>query len=108
MHIGFIGLGKLGLPCAIATAEKGHSVVGYDVNPAINSSRHPRELLYTQETDETGKGTIQLMLNATTLRIVDSLEEVISHAELIFIAVQTPHQAQYEWSRTYSRYPRRF
>lgn len=96
MHIGFIGLGKLGLPCAIATAAKGHSVVGYDVNPAINSSRHPRELLLTHELDETGKGTIQAMLDATTLQIVDSLEEVVSHAELIFIAVQTPHQAQYE------------
>ena len=96
MHIGFIGLGKLGLPCAVATAAKGHSVVGYDVNPAINSSKHPRELLYTQEADETGRGDIQAMLDSTKLRIVDSLEEVISHSELIFIAVQTPHQSQYE------------
>jgi len=96
MRIGFIGLGKLGLPCAVATAAKGHSVVGYDVNPAINSSRHPRELLYTQEADETGKGTIEPMLDSTTIRIVDSLDEVVSHTELIFIAVQTPHQAQYE------------
>lgn len=96
MRIGFIGLGKLGLPCAVATAAKGHIVVGYDVNPAINSSRHPRELLYTQEADETGKGTIDAMLDTTTLRIVDSLEDVISNADLIFVAVQTPHQAQYE------------
>lgn len=96
MRIGFIGLGKLGLPCAVATAAKGHFVLGYDVNPAINSSRHPRELLYTQEADETGKGTIQAMLDATTLRIVDSLEDIVSQSELIFIAVQTPHQSQYE------------
>lgn len=96
MHIGFIGLGKLGLPCAVATAAKGHSVVGYDVNPAINSSKHPRELLNTQEADETGGGSIKAMLDATTLRIVDSLEEVVAHSELIFIAVQTPHQSQYE------------
>jgi len=96
MRIGFIGLGKLGLPCAVATAAKGHKVVGYDVNPAINSSIHPRDLLYTQEADATGHGTIQTMLDSTTLQIVDSLEEVISNAELIFIAVQTPHQVQYE------------
>jgi len=96
MRIGFIGLGKLGLPCAIATAAKGHSVVAYDVNPAINSSRHPRELLYTHESDETGNGTIQDMLDSTTLKIVDSLDEIVAHSELIFIAVQTPHQSQYE------------
>jgi UDPglucose 6-dehydrogenase len=96
MRIGFIGLGKLGLPCAVATAAKGHSVVCYDINPNINSSRHPRELLYTQEADENGTGTIQAMLDATTLQIVDTLEDIVSHSELIFIAVQTPHQSQYE------------
>lgn len=96
MRVGFVGLGKLGLPCAVAIAAKGHSVVGYDVNPMITSSKHPRELLYTQEADETGNGTINAMLDTTTLRIVDSLDDVVTHSELIFIAVQTPHQSQYE------------
>ena len=31
MKIGFIGLGKLGLPCAEIVGEKGHDVTGYDV-----------------------------------------------------------------------------
>ena len=31
--IGFIGLGKLGMPCAEAIATKGFDVVGYDVLP---------------------------------------------------------------------------
>ena len=31
MKIGFIGLGKLGLPCAEAIAIKGHDVSGYDI-----------------------------------------------------------------------------
>ena len=26
MNIGFLGLGKLGLPCALAIASKGHNV----------------------------------------------------------------------------------
>ena len=30
-NIGFIGIGKLGLECAEACAEKGHSVFGYDI-----------------------------------------------------------------------------
>ena len=31
MKVGFIGIGKLGLPCAEAIAQKGHEVEGYDV-----------------------------------------------------------------------------
>ena len=30
--IGFVGLGKLGLPCAEAIAKKGHEVRGYDID----------------------------------------------------------------------------
>ena len=29
--IGFIGLGKLGMPCAEAVAQKGFDVTGYDI-----------------------------------------------------------------------------
>ena len=36
MNIGFVGLGKLGLPCALAIESRGHSVVGYD--PSIEVS----------------------------------------------------------------------
>ena len=32
MNIGFMGLGKLGLPCALAIEEKGHSVCGFDID----------------------------------------------------------------------------
>ena len=96
MKIGFIGLGKLGLPCAIAMDYKGHNVIGYDINPDINSSKHPRDLLNTYEADELGNGTIQPLLDKTNLKIVDSLEEIIKHSELIFLAVQTPHKTVFE------------
>ncbi len=33
MLIGFIGLGKLGMPCAEAVSDKGHYVNGYDILP---------------------------------------------------------------------------
>ncbi len=33
MKIGFIGVGKLGMPCAEAVAQKGHDVSAYDVMP---------------------------------------------------------------------------
>jgi 3-hydroxyisobutyrate dehydrogenase-like beta-hydroxyacid dehydrogenase len=35
MKIGFIGLGKLGMPCAEAIAEQGYSVTGYDKRPKL-------------------------------------------------------------------------
>jgi UDP-N-acetyl-D-mannosaminuronate dehydrogenase len=34
-HEGFLGLGKLGLPCALAIDMKSHEVMGYDINPNI-------------------------------------------------------------------------
>ena len=96
MKIGFLGLGKLGLPCAVATDAKGHEVVGYDVNPMITSSKHPKDLLYTQEADETGKGTIMPMLEQSNLKIVDTIQEVVEHSEIIFVAIQTPHKECFE------------
>ena len=32
MRVGWIGLGKLGLPCAVACAHRGLDVMGYDVD----------------------------------------------------------------------------
>ena len=32
MNIGFIGLGKLGLPVALAIEDKGHKIIGTDIN----------------------------------------------------------------------------
>ena len=38
MKIGFVGLGKLGLPCALAIDSVGeHEVVGYDVDENIKT-----------------------------------------------------------------------
>ena len=31
MKIGFVGIGNLGLPCAVAIAMKGHEVMAYDI-----------------------------------------------------------------------------
>ena len=40
MKIGFVGLGKLGLPVALAVESKGHDVVGYDISDeAIKRAR---------------------------------------------------------------------
>jgi len=96
MNIGFLGAGKLGLPCAVATAAKGHHVKSFDINDKINSKLHPKDALYTQEADETGKNSIGPMIENTTLTFVDTLEEIIDHSDIIFVAIQTPHQPKYE------------
>lgn len=88
MKIGFCGMGKLGFPCALSAA-KAHDVVGYDALPhakAILASRkYPHREVKAQE-----------YLESTTLRIVDTTEALVAHADVILVAVQTPHGPQYE------------
>ncbi len=96
MKIGVIGLGKLGLPVAVAIDNKGHNVLGYDINPIFNSTKHPKDLLFSKETDETGKNTLQPMLEKSTLKIADNMLEVILHSDIIFVAIQTPHKKEFE------------
>ncbi len=43
MNVGFMGLGKLGLPCALVIEEKGHSVVGYDPGEMVAETRRTRQ-----------------------------------------------------------------
>ena len=45
MNIGFLGLGKLGLPVALAIEEKGHKVIGTDIND--RTLRNIRFCIYT-------------------------------------------------------------
>lgn len=91
MKIGFIGLGKLGFPCALAMAAKGHDVLGYDINPDHMSNR-PRSY---NETCEDGITHVNTMLSASKLRF-DTLPAVVDHAELLFVAIQTPHDPRFE------------
>jgi len=86
--IGFIGLGKLGLPCALAIEKKGHKVFGYDVNPEVGKILESRVLPY-KEVDG------QEHLETHNISFL-SLSEVVKESEIIFVAVQTPHEPKYE------------
>ena len=74
--IGFIGVGKLGQSCAEMVAEV-HDVVGYDVNPVV-----PENF--------TMSGT---------------LEGAVEGKDIVFIAVQTPHDPQYDGKAPTSHLP---
>lgn len=88
MKIGFMGLGKLGLPCALASEAAGHEVVGYDPNPAVAGYIRDKKIPYREI------GTPELLVN-TNIKVV-SVEEMVKFADLIFVAVQTPHDPLYE------------
>ena len=66
MKIGFIGIGKLGMACAEVMATR-HEVTGYDIYPRKSNK----------------------------IRISDNLRGAVVDQDIIFIAVQTPHDPIY-------------
>jgi len=89
MKIGFLGLGKLGLPCALAIESKGHEVKGYELDPKVAGYIKNRKIPYREEGAEE-------LLAKTKIEVVDHVERVVSWADITFIAVQTPHDEKYE------------
>lgn len=65
--VAMIGLGKLGLPCAEVMAEH-YEVCGYDINTVDPTQ---------------------------TVTVKNSIAEAIKGADIIFVAVPTPHNPQY-------------
>ena len=76
MRIGFIGLGKLGLPCAEEMTRQ-HSVIGYDVEHRVSSH----------------------------VNITQDIREVFKDTEIIFVAVPTPHHPDYDGSKPTTHLP---
>ena len=74
--VGFIGVGKLGQACAEMVAEV-HDVVGYDVNP----------------------------VEPENFTMSDTLEGAVIGQDIVFIAVPTPHDPQYDGKAPTSHLP---
>lgn len=90
MNIGFIGLGKLGLPCAAAMSVKTGSVVrGYDLNPAVKSYVAEAKIPYQELLCEQYLQDAQLVVE-------DTVQDVVDQSDIIFFAVQTPHDPDFE------------
>ena len=89
MNIGFVGLGKLGLPCALAIdAVDEHSVKGYDPDERIQDYLNKGEIPYREE------GTAELLKKHSIS--FTNLKEVIESSEIIFVPIQTPHDPLYD------------
>jgi len=89
MNIGFLGLGKLGLPCALAIEKFGrHSVVGYDPSEKVKEIIKDKKIPYREE-------GAQELLDNSNIKILP-IKDVAGRSDIIFIAVQTPHAEKYE------------
>lgn len=66
--IAFIGLGKLGLPCAEVIAKKGHSVLGYDIDT----------------------------VHSDYVIVEDTIQDAVKDRDIVFVAVPTPHDPNYD------------
>lgn len=86
--VGFVGLGKLGLPCALAVESKGHEVYGFDINPKVSEILKTKKLPYK----EVGA---QELLDKSKINFVD-LKELVNNCDIIFVPIQTPHEEKYE------------
>lgn len=76
MEIGFIGLGKLGLACAEVMASQ-YKVTGYDI--------------YSKQSDK--------------IKISDNLRGAVVGKDIVFVAVQTPHDPAYDGSKPITNLP---
>ena len=88
VNIGFVGMGKLGLPSALAIESKGHTVVGYDINPSISEHIKARKTPYMEE-------GVPELLAKTSIHMLP-LIDVLQQSEIVFVPVQTPHDPLYE------------
>jgi UDPglucose 6-dehydrogenase len=94
MKIGYVGAGKLGMPVAACVAQK-HDVKLYDAVPSIHSrwGRYPFE----ESAKGTPYGSINELMHAVqgNVSIAHSMAEMRDR-DIIFVAVQTPHDPAYE------------
>ena len=86
--IGFIGLGKLGLPVAMAISSKGYNVSGYDINPNVENYINDKKIPYQEvKMDE--------LFEKFTVEFSD-FKSVVNNSDIVFVPVQTPHDHLYE------------
>ena len=88
MNIGFLGLGKLGLPVCLAVEDKGHKVFGYDISEQTLDDIKKRKIRYKEE-------WVENLLPKTNIEI-NSIDNLVQNSEIIFVPIQTPHDPKYE------------
>lgn len=90
LSIGFVGLGKLGFPVALAVESKGMKVWATDPDPSgrIGHDLTMGRLSYKED------GADALLPGSKIA--LSSLQSVVRQSDLILVPVQTPHDQRYE------------
>ena len=88
MNIGFLGLGKLGLPVSLAVEDKGHNIFGYDISAQTLEDIKNKHIRYKEE-------WVEKFLPKTKLKI-NNIHDLVKNSEIIFVPIQTPHDPKYE------------
>lgn len=88
MKVGWVGLGKLGFPCAMVLAQH-HEVWGYDVSDRAWRIADGTDVPMQEE------GLPELLRNGRHMGRAGSVAEVVKNADIVFVAVQTPHAPEY-------------
>lgn len=91
MRVGFVGCGKLGLPVALAAESKGHEVRGYDPDSRITGYLLGVPYPHREE------GIAELIAK-TEMRMCP-LKDLCEWADILFLAIQTPHDPRFEGDR---------
>lgn len=88
--VGMIGLGKLGLPCILAMEKHGKfEIFGYDKSSFVKKQIQDRSVDYWEE-------HVNEYLQSSNLVLVESIFDLVEKCDLIFVAVQTPHDKAFE------------
>ena len=88
MNVGFLGLGKLGLPVALATESKGHNVFGYDISEKTILNIKKRIIDYKEI-------WVDEYLPKSNIKILN-IQELVDQSDIIFVPIQTPHEEKFE------------
>ena len=88
MKVGFLGLGKLGLPVALAIESKGHDIFGTDISNTTLENIKNKKINYKEI-------WVDDYLKNTKLQVLD-LEGIVRNSDIIFVPIQTPHEEKYE------------
>jgi UDPglucose 6-dehydrogenase len=88
--IGMVGLGKLGLPCLLAMEKHGgHSVIGFDSSSEVIADVMRRRINYWEE-------DVNNYLQESQIEVVSTSSELVKSCDVIFVAVPTPHEKDFE------------
>lgn len=90
MNVSWVGLGKLGLTCALALEKHGgHQVIGYDPSPRAAQ-------ILAGEAPPPEEAGIETLLDGATLKLAASPAELVAATDgIVMVSVQTPHDPRY-------------